>query len=388
MGVSMKTTFLLLAFGLAALFALLTSARGHSSPFNLRQLILSAGAALVGLFLVPVALTLFFWAQGALGPFFYGTIHHNLVPGMGHWGKSHWRFFLFPLMLPPLWWGGQIIFHHAPRATLGTRRVFVFFLAGFYISALESYWPLLQWQDFLPFYPLFALLLTPLILKTPSFAISGLSGINRPVRPFVKALIPVVIVLLEISLLLANKHHYPQRETVLLSEVLHLTRRSDPVIDTKGETIFRQRSCYYVFEKVTISRIERKMIPDDIPERLIATRTCVAGPDRDKFPRRTRQFLQENYLRVGRLRVVGQFLVPPTAGELHPISFEVRIPAHYALVAERGAVKGSLDGAPYVGPRFLALGHHEFRPSCQAGTLALVWAQAVERGFLPFPQRS
>jgi len=36
----------------------------------------------------------------------------------------------------------------------------------------------------------------------------------------------------------------------------------------------------------------------------------------------------------------------------------------------------------------LASGHHEFRPSSEAGRFALVWAQAVERGFSPFPLRS
>ena len=60
------------------------------------------------------------------------------------------------------------------------------------------------------------------------------------------------------------------------------------------------------------------------------------------------------------------------------------IPARYAIVAREGAVAGLLDGAPYTGPRLLPAGRHAFTVSSGAGRLALVWAQAIERGFSPF----
>ncbi len=388
-GVSLKSILFLGSLGVASWATLALLARNHLPRPTLQQLLLSAGSGLIGLSLVPIALTLFFAFKGALGPFFYGTVTHNMVGGIGNWHESRLQFLVFPLVLPLLWWSGRVIFRHAPCARVGTRRVFILFAAGAYISLLASYWPLPERQHYLPFFPLLILLCTPFVLTVSSWI--PISGNIRPLQLHLKLLVPVLVAFLEIGLLMTAQAPWNNRtraEINLLTEVLRLTRRSDPVIDTKGEMIFRQRSYYYVLEKVTRSRIKRKMIIDDIPEQLIATRTCVAALDSGRFPPRARRFLQENYLRVGRLRVVGQFLDPPRTAEMHPVSFEVRIPAQYALVAERGTVKGSLDGASYVGPRFLALGHHEFRPSCQAATLALVWAQAVERGFLPFPQRS
>jgi hypothetical protein len=110
---------------------------------------------------------------------------------------------------------------------------------------------------------------------------------------------------------------------------------------------------------------------------LVATRTCVAALDIPGVLPRTKRFLRRSFVRVGRLRVAGQFL---TATE----PFTVEIPARYAIVSEKGPGAGSLDGTPYRGARFLPRGHHEFRPEPGEGRLALVWAQAVERGFSPF----
>src|SRR5262249_16633394 len=120
----------------------------------------------------------------------------------------------------------------------------------------------------------------------------------------------------------------------LLADVLRLTQPTDPVVDLKGETVFRPRSSYYVLEGITKARIKRGLLADDIPERLIATRTCVAAADNDQFPPRTRTFLQENYLSVGHLRVAGQFLTPRAAEEgTSSFPFDVQIPAQYAIVS-------------------------------------------------------
>ena len=67
-----------------------------------------------------------------------------------------------------------------------------------------------------------------------------------------------------------------------------------------------------------------------------------------------------------------------------PIEFDLAIEARYAIVDARGQAGGILDGRPYDGPRELSPGRHAFTPKEGTGPLAVVWAQAIERGFSPF----
>jgi len=167
-----------------------------------------------------------------------------------------------------------------------------------------------------------------------------------------------------------------------LADVLRLTQPDDRVMDVKGELVFRERAFYYGLETITRERLRRGLITDDIPERLIATHTCVAEMGGDSsYPPRARAFLHENYLSVGRLWVAGRLLSLEGA---NTVPFDIQIPARYAIVAENGIALGWLDGTLYEGARFLAPGPHEFRSSSDGGRFALVWAQAVERGFSPF----
>ena len=382
-GVSLKTTLLLAPLGAAALAAVILTAKGRSQP-SLHYLTLCATTALLGLSLVPLALVLFFMAKGAWAPFFYGTVQHNLLPELGRW-KYPEQALLFPMILPLLWWSMRAIARHAPRAGNGARRGIIFLTAMGYISALFSFWPLLTREDYLPFYPLLILLLTPVILELPH-RIARWKESRLPTHSLSAVWAPTLVAVLEIALLLGTGllwRDNTREEITLLADVLRLTQPSDPIIDLKGETVFRPRSSYYVLEGITKARIKRGLIPDDIPERLIATRTCVAVADNDQFSPRTRTFLQENYVPVGQLRVAGRLLTAQ-AVEGATFTFDIQIPARYAIVAESGTAKGWLDGTPLDGARFLAPGRHEFHSSSGGGQLAVVWAQAVERGFSPF----
>ncbi|HJY81872.1 MAG TPA: glycosyltransferase family 39 protein [Candidatus Binatia bacterium] len=385
MGVSMKTTLLLASFGSAVLTAGLLTAKNRSLLVA-RHLSLCAAAALAGLSLVPIALALFFATQGAFASFFYGTVQHNILPGLGRW-KHLQQSLLFPMTLPALWWGARTIVRRTSDAGLAARRVVIFLTAAVYISALFSFWPLLTREDYLPFYPLFVLLLTPGVLAVPS-RIAHWRGESLSFPPRYSVLALTFVAILEIGCLVIEGslwRDHTSDATDLLAEVLRLTQPTDPVVDLKGETVFRPRSSYYVLEGITRARIGRGLIADDIPERLIATRTCVAAMDNDRFPPRTRTFLQENYLRVGRLRVAGQFLTPQGVNDgTYAFPFTVQIPTQYVIVSETGAATGWLDGVPYQGMRFLTSGLHEYRSSLSESRLALVWAQAVERGFSPF----
>jgi hypothetical protein len=173
------------------------------------------------------------------------------------------------------------------------------------------------------------------------------------------------------------------RQVALVRETLRLTDPGDWVIDAKGETVFRRRAFPWALESVTRERLRRGLIRDTLPEDAVATRACVATVDDARFTDRSRVFLDENYVPVGKLRVAGTLLGDPAA-DPRLLTFTVTIPASYAVMAERGTVSGLLDGTPYTGPRQLSAGRHEFVPGGPTGRLAVVWAKAVERGFSPF----
>jgi hypothetical protein len=158
-------------------------------------------------------------------------------------------------------------------------------------------------------------------------------------------------------------------------------------MDLKGQSVFRNRPYYYALETMTLERMARGLIADTIPERLIETRTCVAPSDIKGFPPRARGFLEDRYVVVGTWRVAGSLLVPDAEGADRPRSFETAIPARYAVMGAEGPARGMLDGAPCDRPRDLAPGRHEYRPADGEGPVAVLWAQAADRGFTPFAKR-
>lgn len=395
-GVSLKTTLLLAALGTAVLAAPVLAAQ-HREQLSLSYLANCVATALLGLSLVPLALILFFAAQGAWAPFFYATVEHNVLPGLSLWHEHPAaQMLLLPALLPFVWWGARTIDRRALSAGMKARRVIIFLAASVYIWTLLGLWPILtwdtlEWEHYLPFYPLAILFLTPALLALPHWITTRAESL-RAVPRFSEVLVPMLVATLEIGMLLWVGPLWrdgTRDQTDLLTDVLRLTQPDDPVMDLKGETVFRLRPFYYVLEGITNERIQRGLLADDIPERLIATRTCVAVADNKRFPPRGRVFLRENYLPVGRLRVAGQLLIPSNTDDgVHTLLFDVQIPTRYVIVAEHGRMaRGWLDSRPYEGVCFLAPGRHEFRPASGQGRLALVWAQAVERGFSPFLRR-
>ena len=182
---------------------------------------------------------------------------------------------------------------------------------------------------------------------------------------------------------------------MLLSDVLRLTRAEDSVFDLKGETIFRPRAFYWALEYITKVRLQRGLIADSIPESLVANQTHVATLDGEQLPPRGRRVLAEHYLQVGYLRVAAERVrcVPDA-----PTRFTIGVPGVYRVVEDRSAAPPA-DGAPAgaaldtsrvevddeeVGSgRYLGPGPHELRASTCNVPLVVVWAPAVERGFLP-----
>jgi hypothetical protein len=375
-GVSQKT--LLLAASLAAATALmLVLAPQTRRQLPLPRAVALVGAAAAGFLVVPLLLVAFFAAAAALDAFFYGAIQHNLLPGMGE-TRHVWRFLLFPAGLAVVLWLAAPLIRSADGDRLRSIRLLLALTAAIYYLSVQSFWPLVTAQDWLPFLPLLVI-----------FVVAGFAAwaerrgdVSRP------AAVLAALVVVELGVLVFQGPVWKDRtapQAALVCETLRLTDPGDWIIDAKGETVFRRRALPWVLESITRERLRRGLIRDTLAEDAIAMRCWAATVEDERFSARARAFLAENYVPVGLLRVAGRVLGEPDPA-LHPLPFAVVIPGPYAVAAERGTVRGLLDGTPYEGPRELAAGRHEFVPGVPSGRLAVVWAQAVARGFSPFRQ--
>jgi hypothetical protein len=66
------------------------------------------------------------------------------------------------------------------------------------------------------------------------------------------------------------------------------------------------------------------------------------------------------------------------------IGFDIAVPGIYSVIADRGTFEGTLDGKSVSGPVRIEAGHHEIRRASGSGKLALLWAQAVAKGYNRF----
>lgn len=364
LAVSLKTVMLLSALGIAAAGLLLLGAR----PARLRPATLAAAGGMV---VLPAAIVAFFGARGALASLYYCAVGHNLLPGVGRWGYSKRLYLLVPI-LALLFAAARLLVRRLPAN--GFAVAFLLLLSGSQYLLLSTVWPVHTRQDLLPFYPLFTVLLAGALLAWRGWGVRVAAALACVQLLILPALSPL-------------RGPGTRDQERLLAEVLRLTDPSDPVMDLKGQSVFRNRPFYYALETMTLERMARGLIADTIPERLIETRTCVAPSDIKGFPPRSRAFLEDRYVVVGAWRVSGSLLPPAADGADRPRPFEIAIPARYTVAGADGPARGMLDGAPCDGPRDLAPGRHEYRPASGEGSIAVTWAQAAERGFTPFASR-
>jgi len=388
LAVSLKTTMLLLALAIASAGVLALAPRPardprrpHASPARDRAA--CAASALGGIAVLPLAIVLYFAARGALPDLVRDAVLHNTVPGVGIWGKSSRHLLTLPI-LALLLVAARAILRRFPGQ--GARAAFLFLLAGSQYVLLSTLWPVHTRQDLLPFYPLLTVLLAGLLLaRREAAGEQGGGGSGWSWTAPRAAILPLALAVLELLVLPALSPITARgtaAEERLIAEVLALTGPDDYVLDLKGQAVFRNRPYYYALEKMTLERMARGLIEDTIPERCVATRTCVAQASLGGFPPRARRFLEENYVVVGAWRVAGRMLERGTGAG--PFEFDLAIEARYAIVDARGPAGGILDGRPYDGPRELLPGRHAFVPEEGTGPFAVVWSQAIERGFSPF----
>ena len=385
---SMKTSLLLTSLASGALVTTLYSFGRSFSGFSAKRLCINAFAMLAGFAVAPVLLILFFYRLEGFGPLYYGAIGHNVMPGLGLWKRFYTRSLMFPAAMAVLFWYAPVVVSRATDEGHRARRRFILFTAGIYVAALEAFWPLLEREHFLPFYPLAAVILTPLVLDLFSRWRSGRPGLEKT-RSGLRWAVPALVVFFELccTVWLADGSPWYDGTRVqmqLIHDACALTKPDEYVADLKGEMVFRPRSPYYVMEIITRERIKRGFIKDDILERLIATHTCVASLDpKDFFPQRARAFINDNYLTVGSLRVAGKLLARASDND-SVVSFDVRIPDRYVIMSKNGPVPALLDGAPCSGPCFLKAGQHEAHLIVPHDNIVLLWAKAYDLGYSPF----
>ncbi len=391
---SMKTSLLAATLGLAAGLALAAGGRQRAT-------VLPAGwpgkaaAAGLGLVLAPGAFAAFFALHGAWQPMSYCLIFHNLLPGLAQdQGWMRWRAWLFPLCLPGLFFGARALLARPGRTDDPWRvqRIVFLLTACAYPLLLVSFWPLVTMQDFLPATPPLALLIV-----ASCFALPGGGFLRASARPLPGALLVAALVAVEITVVF-HIHgpwiNHTSRQSELLGTVFCLTAPGDPVMDDKGETIFRRRPFYFALENITQERMRRGLIADDIPERLIATRTAVV---RAKYlPARARAFVDANYLVIGRLSAGHDRVEPVELGRFSVLgkavapggrgTVAIAVPARYVVLDAAGepATAVRVDGQPLPGHggRWLAAGSHEVDAPA-GGPRCVFWANAWEKGFLP-----
>jgi|GEM_PF-4857886 len=158
LAVSMKTIFLPAALG-AAYFA--ANFMAKKSPRDVKAFYI---LFLAGFSLIPVACAIRVMPiPGGFGPFIYDVIGHNMVFGTGQWPLPIVVLF-FILLLIFIYWGAKR-FTDISTSDTGRTRLVLYFCLCFYLSWILSFRPLITPQDFLPAYPLFALIAIPPLAK-------------------------------------------------------------------------------------------------------------------------------------------------------------------------------------------------------------------------------
>ena len=264
--------------------------------------------------------------------------------------------------------------HSSAHENIGAGRALILMTCGAYYFLLRSYWPLVTGQDYMPILPLAALAALPFVYHL-------LSLTTWPAR----VAIPVAsVVFMGVGVTLIWRAQSPLDNEMApfvqnLQAVLHLTKPGDLVMDGKGETIFRMRPVYWVYEGVTLQWMRLGKIPNTVRKSMIDTGTCVAVNHR--LRPEDQGWLRANYMEAdGKVWVAGKDLGPskPT------MNFHTDIKGSYAIVSDKGKLAGTIDGVPLQNAQQIPAGDHNLQITQGSGNVAIVWSQALERGFSPF----
>jgi dolichyl-phosphate-mannose-protein mannosyltransferase len=386
-GVSMKSTLFLASIAPAAAVTLFLVGRQRLGlPWT--YLMKCAANFLFSASTVPAIIMAFFAAKGLWHNFRYCVFDFNLlsrdVPEHSLTYVTYHALLVIGALVILALVATRMV-RVVDDAGLAAKRVFVLFVCTFYWLTLQTLWPLTSNDDRPPFYPLAAVLCSGALIAF-SKVLSGSEWKQGRILRCIQ--LPVFIAFAEIIVLVGMQPIWKdrtRRETNLLRDVLTLVKPGDYVLDSKGETVFRQRCDRTVFETITGWGIQHGRILDNAPQRCVETQTCVVATILMKrFPRDTRRFIKRNYLAVTpTLRVAGEEL-KCSYRDPAMCEFQVAVPATYEIISADKHVSGILDGVTYKGARFLEAGPHAFESPSTHDHLTLIWSQAVTRHLAPF----
>jgi hypothetical protein len=351
-GVSMKSVMFAVAIAAALIGTiLLTRDRGIVSGRELaRRCAVIMGIALT----VPALIAFAFAMAGSWKPFWHDVFAHNQIRF-----EHAWRVLWFVPLYPVIRHIALAIAHSDGEAPLVRRRLFIFLTCAGYFLILVAFWPMTSSESYLPFYPLCVLLATPFILRRPALA------------PAVCALAFAVIVIVA-----EPWQNAARREIEMVTEVVSLTTIGEPVMDLKGETIFRVRPSYLVLEGITNAKLRLGLMRDSIAESLVRTGTHVVVGD--ALPPRTRRFVESAYVRWGSVYVAGVRL-PQLRGDGGAASFNIAIPGPYVVLGDRGVIRAMIDGKWAMSGVDLKPGPHKLIVYERASSPVVIWSGALKR---------
>ena len=342
MATSMKTSLLLITLGIAAVTTIVMKGRrdgARPAAGTAARLV----ALLAGVSIVPAIIALYFVRQGAWDNLVYCNFTFNEGIRATRTAAAVWgpRLAYFPLMIIAL----RIAWRK--RDARDERFFWAMATAAFFLT-LGGFWILISPRDYLPFLPM--------------ISIFAVAAIGR--RTWILAALALIFVAFIVKETRGFKNA-TREEITMIRQVLRLTRPGDYLMDIKGETIFRPRPSYHIFEFITRNQMIRGMIADTVAEDVVARRCYVAQADGEFWPPRARAFLSANFLDLGRLRAAGQWIKADG-------SFTIAIPGDYVIVSRDGVVRPKAA---------LAAGSYRVNSGQR---LAVVWAPAIERGLSPF----
>jgi MFS family permease len=335
MGTSMKTSLLLITLGIAAAATMVMKKRRARAG--------AVGALLLGTAIVPAIIAFYFIEHGAWPNLVYCNFTFNEGIGATRTALAIWgpRLAYVPLMVIAL----RIAWR--TRGARDDRFFWAMATAAFFLT-LGGFWILISPRDYLPFLPMISI-----------FAVAAIGK-----RTWIFAALALIFVAF-----IAKETHWFRNQTreeiTMIRQVLRLTRPGEYLMDIKGETIFRPRPSYHIYEFITRNLMLRGMIPDTIADDVVGKRCYVAQADGEFWPPHARAFLSANFLDLGRLRAAGQWIKADG-------SFTIAIPGDYVIVSRDGVVRPKAA---------FAAGTYRVNSGQR---LAVVWAPAIERGLSPF----
>jgi hypothetical protein len=328
---------------------------------------LSRGFAvlLLGAALPPTLLAAYFWYRGAWPSVVYCLFTFNRSVD-GRW-------------LPRLLSVAALI----AVAVVGRKQKFWGVATVVFFILLVSFWilPLVSPRDALPFLPFVVMTCVAAVAKPALSEAEGAADRRGQPGAAVATFAAAAAICLALVAYYADGFRNRTREfTTMMNQVIGLTRPGEWLMDLKGETIYRPRPYTYIFEVIGRQKIQSQSIPDNVPEAIVDARCYVTQADGPFFTPRTRKFLVDNFLDMGRLRAAGS-LVGEDGG------FAIAVPGEYVIVRDAGEARGVLDGTPYAGARRLHAGPHRFERDVAGEVVTVLWAPAFRRGYSPFHRR-